>query len=155
MPNIRYGNAATIIVFVTPDCPIVNGSAPEIARIASEFSGRETPFYAVYVDPETTLAAARAHARAFGPVVQVVLDPRQELVRRMRVEVTPEAVLFDRSRNIRYRGRIDDRYPRLGLRRATVTRHDLRDALRAVLERKTVSNPTAPAVGCLIPRLRR
>jgi hypothetical protein len=49
-----------------------------------------------------------------------------------------------------YRGRIDNAYASLGLRRASATAHDLRDALVAIAAGKTVTNEPPP-IGCFIP----
>jgi hypothetical protein len=49
-----------------------------------------------------------------------------------------------------YLGRIDDRFPDLGVRREEPTTHELRDALDAVLAGKPVETPRTLAVGCFI-----
>jgi hypothetical protein len=49
-----------------------------------------------------------------------------------------------------YLGRIDDRYVNIGLERPAATRHDLQDALTAVLSGARISEPTTQAVGCYI-----
>ena len=65
---------------------------------------------------------------------------------------TPEVVVLDAERRLRYRGRIDDQY-RLGGNRAAPTRRDLQDALDEVLAGKDVTVPQTPVDGCLITRL--
>ena len=54
-----------------------------------------------------------------------------------------------------YRGRIDDRYVDLGLERPAPTKHDLADALAAVVDGKPVQQATTQAVGCFIADLAR
>jgi hypothetical protein len=51
-----------------------------------------------------------------------------------------------------YRGRIDDRVEDLGRERARAVRHDLADALDAVLAGRAVAVPETRAIGCSIPR---
>ena len=62
--------------------------------------------------------------------------------------VTPSVVVTQGGR-VRYRGRIDDRSPSLGIYRAPV-RQDLREALEALLAGKPVPTPETAAVGCAI-----
>ena len=54
-----------------------------------------------------------------------------------------------------YRGRINDRFPRLGDSRAQARVHDLREAIEATLAGRPVAVPLSKAVGCYIPDLVR
>jgi hypothetical protein len=154
LPVPAAGKRATVLIFVTTDCPIANRYAPEIARLCHEFTPRGVTFYAVYVDPATTPEQMRRHARAFGIPCPTLLDARHHLVGWAGATVTPEAAVFAPDGRRRYRGRIDDRYPRLGQRREQVTKQDLRDALNAVLAGKPVPAPTTEAIGCFIRDLK-
>jgi hypothetical protein len=78
------------------------------------------------------------------------IDRDRTLAHRARASVTPEAVLIDSKGEIRYRGRIDNRYVDFGKPRRVVTTFDLRDALEAVLAGKSVAHPETTAVGCYI-----
>ena len=143
-----------MLVFLTVDCPIANQYAPELARLCRDYTTRGVLFYAVYVDPETSEAQAQQHARAFGLSCLVLCDPQHRLVQEAGATITPEAAVFTPDRKRRYRGRIDDRFPRLGQRRASITSPDLRNALDAVLAGKPVATPLTRAVGCLMPTLK-
>src|SRR5262249_16124745 len=55
--------------------------------------------------------------------------------RALGVSRTPEAVILDGEQRLRYRGRVDDQY-RVSGARPLVTRHDLKEALDAVLAGK-------------------
>jgi hypothetical protein len=73
-----------------------------------------------------------------------------------RATITPEAAVFlPAGANLRevYRGRIDDRYLELGRERPAATRHDLEQAILAVLANHPVPPPGGPTVGCsIVPR---
>jgi hypothetical protein len=69
------------------------------------------------------------------------------------VTTTPEVAVVTADGRIAYRGRIDDRYPRIGVDRQAPTRRDLRAALAAVLADQPVPTPRTTAVGCAIPEL--
>ena len=82
-----------------------------------------------------------------GPIVH---DREQALVARAGVTRTPEAALYDGEGRLRYRGRIDDRFPDLNVRRSRPTRRDLRTALDALLAGEPIETERTEAVGCLI-----
>ena len=144
------GKKAVVLLFIARDCPISNSYAPEIKRIIARYAPRKVAFTLVYPDPDTSLAAARQHAKDYGYTCPLLLDPVHTLVRRAGVTVTPEAAVFAPSGRLLYRGRIDDLYLGFGQRRYAVTRHDLRDALDAVLSGRPVPSARTQAVGCFI-----
>lgn len=148
------GRRATVLLFVTHDCPISNQYAPEVNRIVAEYTPKGVGFFLVYVEPGLARTAARAHVKEFGYACPAVLDPRHVLVKHAGASVTPEAAVYGPNGARLYRGRIDDRYPSLGRRREQVTTRDLRAALDAVLAGKSAPAATTKAVGCFIPPVR-
>ena len=144
-----------LLVFVTTDCPIANGYAPEVQAIAADYAPRGVRTFLVQVDPEVTPELARAHAADFGYTVEVLLDPKHELVGATAAEVTPEAVVVlpdtPAGGPYAYQGRIDDWYEDLGRKRRFPRNHDLRAALDAVLAGRPVEVPRTRAIGCLVP----
>ena len=69
------------------------------------------------------------------------------------VEVTPEAVVLAKDGEVLYRGRIDDRWVDLGTRRPRATRHDLEEAIEAILAGRPPPPAPGRAVGCYIEPL--
>lgn len=146
-----------VLAFVTPDCPVSNRYAPELARIAAAQSPARVSWWLVYPDPDVDAAQIEQHRREYGLPGTPVRDPAHVLVARARVEVTPEVAVFHRdgaTMSLAYHGRIDDRVPEFGRARPQPTRRELVDALDAVLRRAPVASPTAAAVGCPIDDLR-
>jgi hypothetical protein len=144
---------ASVLFFLAPDCPISNSYAPEINDLVKENADRPLRFYVVYADPDVTAEAARKHAAEHGYRCPVLLDPGHKLVAATGATTTPEVVVVTADSRIAYRGRIDDRNPRIGLQRRAPTRRDLREALAAVLADRPVPTPRTTAVGCPIPDL--
>ena len=58
--------------------------------------------------------------------------------------------MLDAEKRLRYRGRIDDQYRLRGHPQGSRRRHDLKDALDAVLAGKQVATPETEVDGCLI-----
>src|SRR5262249_46510723 len=59
-PGDKMGS---VLIFYLQDCPICNGYAPEINRIAETFTN--FAFYIVQVDPDLKLEAAKRHAQQY------------------------------------------------------------------------------------------
>ena len=140
-----------VLVFTTTDCPISNRYAPEINRLAARFSGQAT-FVLVYPVATDSPEMIREHHKKFGYSLESIRDTKHELVKQTGVTVTPEVAVIAGDRIV-YRGRIDDRYIELGKDRIKPTRHDLEDALTAVLENKPVAQRETQAIGCFLPDL--
>lgn len=143
---------ATVVYFVTQDCPISNRFMPEIRRICGEYSSRDTRCLMAYVDATATADQIREHRQTYESTVPAVHDLNHALVALADASVTPEAALFDRAGNLAYRGRINNFYADLGTPRRQATKHDLRDALEDVLAGRAVSQPRTQAVGCFISK---
>ena len=149
------GTQEVVLFFAATDCPISNRYVPEIARLSELYRGQHVEVLSVYPNPGDTQTLVAAHQRDFGAAGETVRDPQQALVHLAHALMTPEAaVLVPESAGWRevYLGRIDDRYLSLGEERPAATRHDLEEAIQAVLDHHPVPPPGGPAVGCgIIP----
>jgi hypothetical protein len=126
-----------VLVFTSHECPIANSYAPTLRALASRFAAAPVDWFLVHVDPDLTDAAAAAHARDYDLPGTVVREPAQA------------AVLVDGA--LAYRGRIDDQWAALGIRRAEAGQSDLADAIVAVLAGRAPAAARTTAVGCLLP----
>jgi hypothetical protein len=143
-------SAAIVFLFASVDCPVSNRYAPEVQRLHAAFAPKNVAFWLVYPNPGDTPEAIRQHLDAFGYPVHALLDPRHELVKLAQATITPEAAVFGQGRTLAYHGRIDDRFVSLGVERPAATRHDLFEALTAVVDGRAPAEASAPAVGCFI-----
>ena len=143
---------ASVLFFITSDCPIANSYAPEIQRICSEYGPKQVSCNLVYVDPDLTVAEVKKHVKDFGySNLPAILDSSQQLVKAAGATITPETAIIGPSGQVLYRGRIDNVYAALGKRRPEATERDLRKALDEILSNKPVSTPQTQAIGCYIP----
>ena len=142
--------ALTVLIFVSTECPVSNRYAPEITRLHSEFARRGFHFRLVYPNPADHDAAIRQHLEAYRLPALAERDPAHRLVTLAGATITPEAAVFDAAGRLVYRGRIDDRFVELGRERPAATQHDLRNALTALVEGRTIAPARTQAVGCYI-----
>jgi hypothetical protein len=141
------GDGVVALIFTSTGCPVGNRAAPEIASIYEKWRARGVTAWLVY--PADDAAAVRLHRSEYGLTLPALLDPRHALVRAAGATVTPEAALF-RGRRRLYLGRIDDRAVDFARERPAATRHDLDEAIAAVVAGKTPAQPTTPAFGCAL-----
>lgn len=147
-PLSNCGQKATVLFFLTTECSIGNGYAPEIARIVEDYRKAGVICYAVYAH-EPAAAVAR-HGREFKLPLTALLDPGLVLARRTGATVTPEACVLSPAGGVLYRGRIDDRAVKIGAVRSEPRVRDLRQALDAVVQGQPVPVKTTKAIGCYI-----
>lgn len=146
--------AVHLIFFVSADCPISARYSPEIDRIAHDYGARGVRTWLIYADPHAEPAAVRANLKDYhaGLDATTVIDAHLALTIAADARVTPEAMIYTAAGR-QYRGRIDDLYDSLGQpSRRAATRHDLRDALDAVLAGRPAPTPETQPIGCFIER---
>jgi hypothetical protein len=144
----------TVVVFTRTDCPVSNRAAPEISHLYEIYHPRGVDFYLVYVDPREQSDDIRRHLHEFAYPCPALRDPQHTLVAYCHATTTPEAVVFNRDREIAYQGRINDLYVELGTPRAEPTSNDLANAIESTVQGQPVATPRTRAVGCSIADLK-
>lgn len=147
------GTRATVVVFLSFDCPVSMSYCSTLANLAREYARRGVAV--VGVDGTGTTAVELAgQVHGLRLPFPVFADPGQAAADAFGARTTPEAFVLDAKRIVRYRGRIDDGYASRLKKNAQAGRQDLRVALDEMLAGKPVSRPVTPAVGCPIRRER-
>lgn len=138
---------ATVVYFVLAECPIARRFSPEMARLAKDYAPRGVRFVMAFADAEPP--AIRAQMKGFGLAFPGAKADRR-LIALAGATTAPTAAVIGADGTVAYVGRIDDRFPTLGVQR-TVRRHDLRLALDQLLGGKPVRPSRTPVVGCALP----
>ena len=142
------GVSPFVLIFVDPQCPISARYAPELNDIAELATSAGIPFYAVLSSPFLNASQARDYVSEVGFSFPVVWDPSGDLALRLMPNVTPEVFVISPDDFVIYRGRIDDRFPSLGVLRNQITSHDLIDTVTTLAQGKKVKARHEPSVGC-------
>lgn len=140
-----------LVVFLTHQCPIANDYQPTLGRLSAKVKELGGITLGVHVDPDLTDQEATDHAKAYSITYPLLIDRDHKLVARLKATVTPSVYLFDKGGNLAYSGRIDDRFPSIGVKRDPTT-HDLAEMIDIVNSKKFAVRVTTP-VGCAIPDL--
>lgn len=138
-----------VLVFTNTSCPVAQRYLPALQAMENEYRSKDVQFVALNAAEEDTLIEAATQAVKYEIAFPVGKDFEGVCARALGVRRTPEVVVLDAERRIRYRGRIDDRYRLRGSRKGA-TSHELTDAIEAVLAGRKVATPETEVDGCLI-----
>jgi peroxiredoxin len=147
-----------VLAFIGVECPLAKLYVPRLADLARKYESRGVVFLGVDSNRQDSIKEIGAFARRQALPFPVLKDLRQKIADGVGATRTPEVVVIDRKRILRYRGRIDDQFgfspndPKASYRRTTPLRHDLAGALNAILTDKPVAQAETAAAGCLIGR---
>lgn len=141
-----------VVLFICNHCPYVKHVREELARLGRDYIARGVAMIAINSNdvenyPEDSPARMAEEARSAGYTFPYLYDESQSVARAYQAACTPDIFVFDRDRRLAYRGQLDDSRPGS---RVPVTGRDLRAALDALLEGKTVSPQQRPSMGCNI-----
>jgi peroxiredoxin/mono/diheme cytochrome c family protein len=143
------GEKATVVVFVSFDCPNSNGYTPTLIDMAKTYGAKGVKFVGV---SETDLSSAEFKAKVaeYKLPFPMFADPKQATADSFKAKHTPESFVLDHNAVLRYRGRIDNMFTERLKRSPKVTDHDLTNAIEDLLAGNPVKTPVTKAVGCPI-----
>lgn len=146
------GATALLVLFICNHCPYVKHVQEQLVALAHDYLPRGVAIVAINANdpeqyPDDSPEAMREEKRRVGYPFPYLFDQTQEVARAYQAACTPDLYLFDRVQKLVYRGQLDDSRP---FNERPVTGADLRAALDAVLEGRTVSEDQKPSLGCNI-----
>ena len=146
------GAPALVVVFMCNHCPFVKHVAPGLADLAREYQDKGVAVVGVNPNdianyPDDSPQKMAEASKEYGYTFPYLLDESQAVAKAYRAACTPDFFVFDGDRQLVYRGQMDDSRPSLDL---PVTGADLRAALDAVLDGRSVAAEQKPSVGCNI-----
>src|SRR5262245_22375817 len=143
------GEKATVVVFLSFDCPNSNGYTPTVLDLHKDFAAKGVKLVGIN-ETELTADELAAKGKEYKLPFPVFADPKQAIADSFKAKITPEAFVLDHNLVLRYRGRIDNMFTDRLKRSPMVTDHDLRNAVEDVVAGKPVRTPVTKAVGCPI-----
>jgi mono/diheme cytochrome c family protein len=142
---------ATVIVFLSFDCPVSNSYAAPLAELAKEFAPKSVAFIGL-CPCDAPAAEVEKQVKDFKLGFPVYKDDGFAATDAFKAVTTPEVFILDRHSILRYRGRIDNGFYARLKKNPQVTSHDLKNALEDLLAGKAIRVPATPSVGCPIVR---
>jgi thiol-disulfide isomerase/thioredoxin len=140
---------AYVLVFSNTTCPLVQKYWPKLKRLDEQYRSQGVQFVSINISIDDEISELAQQAIDYGVEFPFVKDIDGSCAQALGVQRTPEVVILDAKRAIRYRGRIDDQH-RVGGSRPNVTSDDLTNALDDLLAGKDLRATETPVDGCLI-----
>ncbi|MCC6493405.1 MAG: redoxin domain-containing protein [Pirellulales bacterium] len=140
-----------VVVFLGTECPLAKLYAGRLVEMEQKYREQGVQFIGINPNQQDTLQELAGYATKYGVDFPLLKDPGAKVADQFGATRTPEAFVLDRSRTIRYQGRIDDQYG-VGSARLKPSKSELADAIEALLAGKPAPTPRTQGVGCLIGR---
>jgi peroxiredoxin/mono/diheme cytochrome c family protein len=140
---------AVVLVFLDTGCPVAARYGPTLRKLEEEYRPKGVQFVALFAGAEDSIAGLAAFAVKHGLAFACGKDYDAACATALGVTRTPEVVVLDAERQVRYRGRIDDQY-RPGGALPKPTRDDLREAVEDVLAGRATKVAVTTVDGCPI-----
>ncbi len=148
--QVPASKAATVYVFLHPECVVSRYYTSGLRELYEHYSPERIEFVGVFPDQSSTEAERRAFATRFSLPFSMQDDPGFVLTHQLGARITPEVFLVDSNGFVWYRGRVDDRYYKVGGMRSRANEHDLSLALSDWLAGQLTEPRSTEAVGCYI-----
>ena len=143
---------AYLIMFMCNHCTYVKHVAPELARLGRDYQGKGVVVIGISSNdiqshPDDAPAKMKSEAAERGYTFPYLFDETQKVAQAYKAACTPDFYVFDKDKQLTYRGQLDASRPDSGI---PVTGKDLRAALDAVLSGKPAAADQKPSIGCNI-----
>lgn len=99
---------------------------------------------------DDSMEAMKQHAKEKGYNTPYLLDENSAIANAMGARTTPHVYLFDKNMELVYRGAIDDNYKDA----SKVNANYLEEAIKALLDGKSIDPSETKALGCSIKRVK-
>ncbi|MFM9963937.1 MAG: redoxin domain-containing protein [Planctomycetaceae bacterium] len=142
-----------VLAFLGTECPLAKLAVVKLNVLAKEFEPRGVVILGINSNRQDSMADLVAQVKAQEIGFRLLKDSGNKLADAAGAERTPEVVVLDQKRAIRYVGRIDDQ-DGVGFRRDNAKRQDLKIAIEELLAGKPVSVATTEVEGCFIGKIR-
>jgi peroxiredoxin len=144
--------SALLVIFLCNHCPYVIHLRSALAQFARDYASRDVAIVGINANdvknyPADSPEKMKAEVKSAGYLFPYLYDETQAVAQAYQAACTPDFFLFDRGRQLVYRGQFDDSRPGNGL---PATGKDLRAALDALLAGKPVPPDQKASIGCNI-----
>ena len=102
------GSKATVLMFVSTQCPVSNDYNERMAALAKDYSAKGVGFVGLNSNRQEAAAEVADHAKKHGFSFPVLKDTGNVQADYFGARVTPEIFVYDAEWKLRYHGRIDD-----------------------------------------------
>ncbi len=145
-----YENAATVFVFLSPECPLSQTYTKEILALYQLQKDNKIAFIGVFPGKDLSPEKIEAFRRTYKLPFPILLDDEYALSKVLGAKITPEVFMCDPWGGVHYKGAIDDRAVSLGKLKSSASEQYLSNALEYWLMKESFWPIETTAVGCMI-----
>lgn len=140
-----------VVIFMCNHCPYVMAVLRRLINLQKEYADKSVQLVGInsndiekYPDdsPENMKELVEKKQLPF----PYLFDASQEVAKAYDAVCTPDIYVYGEERKLLYRGRVDDNWQHPD----EITRHDLKDAIEAILTGQPVSDDQVSSMGCSI-----
>ena len=146
-----YGKSKLlVIIFMCNHCPYVQAVWGRLVNLQKKYLG-EAQFIGINSNhnpdyPEDSVEKMKEYYAKYEMNFPYLQDTDQIVARAYGAVCTPDIFVYDSNRKLVYHGRIDDNWED----EKAVTKHDLDEALQALISGQIPSSEQFPSMGCSI-----
>jgi len=140
-----------VVIFMCNHCPYVKAVLRRLINLQNEFAERSVQLVGINVNdannyPDDSPENMKALAEKKDLPFPYLFDATQESAKAYDAVCTPDIYVYGEERKLLYRGRVDDNWQHPD----EITRHDLKDAIEAILADQAVNDDQVSSIGCSI-----
>lgn len=140
-----------VIIFMCNHCPYVKAVLRRLINLQTEYAERGVQLVGISVNdavkhPEDSLEKMKELAEKKKLPFPYLYDESQASAKAYDAVCTPDIFVYGVERTLKYRGRVDDNWQHPD----QITRHDLKDAIEALLTDQDVNDDQVSSMGCSI-----
>lgn len=142
---------ALLVMFICNHCPYVQAIEDRLVNLGRAFSDEDLAVVAISANdpaeyPEDSFENMKRRAEEKGYPFSYLWDETQAIAKAFGAVCTPDFFLFDQSRKLIYRGRLDDNWKSAD----KVQNQELKTAIQNYLAGQEVEEFPNPSMGCSI-----
>ncbi len=150
LEEITKDSKLSLLVFICNHCPMVKTKLPELNRIAADYQSKGVTVIGISSNddteyPEDSFEKMKEYSREGRVNFLYLHDPTQHVARAYGAVCTPDPFLFDSNLKLLFHSRIVD-----PAGKGPIIKPELYEAIGEYLEKKTISIPESPSMGCSI-----
>lgn len=150
-PSSFQNNKVLVVMFTCNHCPYVQAYEDRLINLQNHFKTRGVAFIAINSNDEINYPQdnfenmiKRAKEKSYN--FPYLRDKTQEVAKAFGASFTPEIFVFNQNKILQYHGRIDDNWQESD----KVTKHNLKEAIEALLTNQKVERAETQAIGCTV-----
>jgi thiol-disulfide isomerase/thioredoxin len=143
-------NQPFVLMFICNHCPFVIHLHEGLQHLISDYKTESIQFIAInsndverYPEDKPELMTTLFHKLGFG--FPYLFDENQEVAKAYDAACTPDFYVFNKNKELTYRGEFDPSRPDNGIE---VTGVSIRKAIKGTLEGKAIDENQKPSLGC-------